>query len=304
MQQIRFHAMGCRMMAAIDSELPDHQARLNEVPGWFDDWEQHLSRFRPDSELCQVNRRGGQGHISEVMSQVVREALAAQRQTDGLVNPLLLNALGSAGYDRNFTDLPQEITTHPMDVFPKPQNGKIELDDEGQTLALPTGSRLDLGGIAKGWAADRAAHSLGMLAPSLVDAGGDVAVSAPQMDGSPWPIGVIDPTDPNEMLDLVMLWEGGVATSGRDYRRWRKDGHWQHHIIDPRTGQPAVTDVLSATVIAPSTSMAEAAAKSVVILGSSEGKSWLDARPELSGLIVLEDGSLIPSRSWPDHIWR
>jgi thiamine biosynthesis lipoprotein len=302
MQQIAFHAMGCQMMAAIDSTLPGYQARLNQVPSWFENWEQHLSRFRPDSELSQVNHSGGSQSVSTVLAQVVREALVAQRLSDGLVNPLLLNALEIAGYDRNFADLTEGISTQ-SDLPLKMQNWNLELDFDNRMLNLPSGARLDLGGIAKGWAADRAARRLGKLAPALVDAGGDVAASAPRSDGSPWPIGVANPLDPDEQLDLVMLWEGGVATSGRDYRRWRKDGSWQHHIIDPRTGQPALTDVLSATVVAPSTRMAESAAKSVVILGSLEGLAWLDERPALAGLLVLDDGSIIPGRHWADHIW-
>jgi thiamine biosynthesis lipoprotein len=220
-----------------------------------------------------------------------------------LVSPLMLNALEAAGYDRNFADLPVEISA-PVDPPIWNTNWNLQLDFDNHTLILPPGARLDLGGIAKGWAADRAAQRLGKLAPALVDAGGDIAASAPQADGSPWPVGVADPLDPEAQLDLVMLWRGGVATSGRDYRRWRKDGRWQHHIIDPRTGLPAQTDVLSVTVVAPSACMAETAAKTALILGSLDGLRWLDDRPELAGLIVLDDGSTIPSRKWLDNVWR
>jgi thiamine biosynthesis lipoprotein len=339
MQKISFHAMGCQMMAALDSALPEYQTHLNQVPDWFENWEQHLSRFRTDSELSQINRSGGRQSISKVFAEVVRAALVAQEQSDGLVNPLMLNALETAGYDRNFSDLggkvrsrqlqPEDETreavsqmdfsleaalssgwapspmpsTAPDNLLPDIQNRNLVLDFDNLELMLPPGARLDLGGIAKGWAADQAAYHLGKLAPALVDAGGDVAASAPQADGSPWPIGVANPLDSGEQLDLVLLWEGGVATSGRDYRRWRKNDHWQHHIIDPRTGRPAQTDVLSATVVAPSARMAEAAAKSVLILGSLEGLHWLDERPEMAGLIVLDDGEPIPSRRWMNHVW-
>ena len=306
MQQITFRSMGCQMMAAIDSPLPGDQARLSEVPGWFETWEQHLSRFLSDSELSRLNHSGGSQLISTVLAQVIRDALLAQHQSKGLVNPLLLNALQAAGYDRNFADLPEGITTQ-GDPPQMSENLNLKLDFDNRKLTLPPGARLDLGGIAKGWAADRAVRRLGKLAPALVDAGGDVAASGPQADGSPWPVGVANPLnsfDPDDQLDLVMLWRGGVATSGRDYRRWRKDGHWQHHIIDPRTSRPARTDVLSTTVVAPSARMAETAAKSVVILGSMDGLHWLDERPELAGLIVLEDGETLPSSGWVDHIWR
>jgi thiamine biosynthesis lipoprotein len=303
MQQIAFHAMGCQMMAAIDSQNTRHHSRLDEVPDWFETWEQHLSRFRPDSELSQLNRYDGIRSISTLLAEVVRDALIAHRQSDGLVNPLLLNALEAAGYDRNFTDL-TEISIPTVVESQPPTIPERLLDFDRRRINLPPDSRLDLGGIAKGWAADRAAQRLGKLAPALVDAGGDVAVSAPQADGSPWPVGVTDPLHPAEQLDVVLLWRGGVATSGRDYRRWRKNGVLQHHIIDPRTGNPAQTDVLSATVVAPSARQAETAAKAVLILGSLDGLTWLDDRPKLAGLVVLEDGSIISSHRWFDHIWR
>jgi thiamine biosynthesis lipoprotein len=95
-----------------------------------------------------------------------------------------------------------------------------------------------------------------------------------------------------------------VATSGRDYRRWRRNGVWQHHIIDPRTNRPAKTDVLCATVIAPSACQAEMAAKTLLIMGSLEGLRWLEARPTFAGLVVLEDGTTLHSRRWLEHIWR
>jgi thiamine biosynthesis lipoprotein len=303
MQKISFHAMGCQMLAVIDSPLPAAQAQLDQVPDWFETWEQHLSRFRPDSELSQINLGSGEQLISTVLARVIRAGLLAERQSNGLVSPLMLNALEAAGYDRNFADLPVEISA-PVDPPIWNTNWNLQLDFDNHTLILPPGARLDLGGIAKGWAADRAAQRLGKLAPALVDASGDIAASAPQADGSPWPVGVADPLDPEAQLDLVMLWRGGVATSGRDYRRWRKDGRWQHHIIDPRTGLPAQTDVLSVTVVAPSACMAETAAKTALILGSLDGLRWLDDRPELAGLIVLDDGSTIPSRKWLDNVWR
>jgi thiamine biosynthesis lipoprotein len=303
MQKISFHAMGCQMLAVIDSPLPAAQAQLDQVPDWFETWEQHLSRFRPDSELSQINLGSGEQLISTVLARVIRAGLLAERQSNGLVSPLMLNALEAAGYDRNFADLPVEISA-PVDPPIWNTNWNLQLDFDNHTLILPPGARLDLGGIAKGWAADRAAQRLGKLAPALVDAGGDIAASAPQADGSPWPVGVADPLDPEAQLDLVMLWRGGVATSGRDYRRWRKDGRWQHHIIDPRTGFPAQTDVLSVTAVAPSARMAETAAKTALILGSLDGLRWLDERPELAGLIVLDDGSTIPSRKWLDNVWR
>jgi thiamine biosynthesis lipoprotein len=95
-----------------------------------------------------------------------------------------------------------------------------------------------------------------------------------------------------------------VATSGRDYHRWIRQGASQHHIIDPRTGLPASTDVLTATVIAPGMVEAESAAKVALILGSNAALDWLEAHPPLAGLLVLEDGSVRRSRRLTRFIWR
>lgn len=303
MQTISFRAMGCQMLAAIDSQRPSHLAQLEKVPSWFETWEQRLSRFRPDSELNKVNRGDGTQKISSLLAEVLQVEQRAHRQSGGLITPLILDALEDAGYDRNFTDLDEDRVA--VVDYPRPiKHQQLKLDFHRRLLNRPVNSHMDVGGIAKGWAADRAARRLGKLAPVLIDAGGDVTVSGPRTDGSPWPVGVADPFHPDQLLDTVLLSRGGVATSGRDYRRWRRNGSWQHHIIDPRTNTPAQTDVLSATVVAPSAWMAEMAAKTVLIKGSLDGLKWLEARPNFAGMVVLDDGTSLHSRRWLDHIWR
>jgi thiamine biosynthesis lipoprotein len=122
-------------------------------------------------------------------------------------------------------------------------------------------------------------------------------------DGSPWPLGVTDPVTGGE-LDRMALSGGGIATSGRDYRRWLQHGTPRHHIIDPRTSRSAETDVLSVTVVAPSAKVAEVAAKAALILGSRGGLDWIEARPPLAALVVLESGRAIRSTRWREHTWR
>jgi thiamine biosynthesis lipoprotein len=292
MQQLPFRAMGCQMLAVVDTPGQPALERLNAAPGWFAEWEQHLSRFRPDSELARLNGAGRPMRVSAVLWQVLQAALEAARQSDGLVRPTLLGALEAAGYDRSFEAL-APVAARPA---PAPADWRaIGLNQRARTVALPAGARIDLGGIAKGWAADQAARRLAAAGPALVDAGGDVAVSGPMADGAPWPIAVENPLAPGSPLGLLQLARGGVATSGRDYRRWQQDGRWQHHIIDPRTGRPAETDVLAATVVAPDCVTAEAAAKVALIAGGAAGLAWIEARPKLAGLLVLEDGRVLRS---------
>ncbi len=303
MQRLDFRAMGCLMLALIDSATEDATEALSLVPTWFEEWEQALSRFRDNSELNALNRADGKPfRASETLWQVLQASLQAAQASDGLVVPTLLDAVQAAGYDRSFDSLAKSMQ-QPAHNAPIADWHSIELDEKNRTIRLPRGMHLDFGGIAKGWAADLAKARLASIAPALVDAGGDIAISA-RANNEEWPIGIADPFQPESDLELLMVERGGVATSGRDYRRWQRNGKWQHHIINPRTGEPADTDVLSATIVAPTTQQAEVAAKAALILGSRAGLELIQARENLAGLLVLEDGTIVRSSAIEKFIWR
>lgn len=310
MRWLEFRAMGCQMMAIVDNETEDAQAVLNRVPDWFEAWEQALSRFRPDSELSRLNARAGQRPIpvSETLWQVLRAALQAAEMSNGLVTPTILPALQHAGYTDSFEHLPRQQAaagTLPADAVAAAQAWRdIALNPAERTVGLPAGVQLDLGGVAKGWAAEVAARRLDRYGPALVDAGGDIAVSAPRRDGSPWIIEVASPFNEAETLAHIALLEGVVVTSGRDYRQWMQGGRLRHHIIDPRTGEPADTDLISVTVIARRAVRAEAAAKMMLILGFEEGLNWLSRQRDIAALLVREDGEMRFNEVWPFFVWQ
>lgn len=308
MKQISFRAMGCQMLATVDHDDPTSAAALAATPGWFAVWEGALSRFCDDSELARLNRRAGAGWttVSPELWAVLAAALHAARTTGGLATPMILGALEHAGYDRDFMALAGGAVSPARGDCPAqiPDWRQIGMDARRRAVALPHGARLDFGGIAKGWAADSAARRLAIHGPALIDAGGDIAVSGPRADGTPWPIGVVDPRQSDAALDLLLLASGGVATSGRDYRRWRQGAIEQHHIIDPRTGAPAATDLLSVTVVAPTARQAEAAAKAVFILGSAAAVTWLLSRPSLAGLLVTGAGDVVRTPNLERYRWR
>lgn len=289
MHRLEFHAMGSHMLAVADVDPPP--LLLHDVPLWFEDWEQALSRFRSDSELCQLNINDGHMvPVSQTLWDVFQAALEADRLTGGLVNSLVFDALLHAGYDQPFDSIlssPHFVLDE--EVSPPPSLSEIKVDAASRSICLPRGAHLDFGGVAKGWAAHQAMERLRAAGPALVNAGGDVAVSGLMANGERWSIDIVDPFRPGEYVGMLYVGKGGVATSGRDYRRWTRGGIPQHHIIDPRTGLPAQTDVLTATVIASTVMEAEALAKLVVISGSQAGLDRLNSDPSLSGLLILEN---------------
>jgi thiamine biosynthesis lipoprotein len=294
MKRNEFHAMGSRMLAALDNHSRAAGRALEQVPAWFEEWEQCLSRFRPDSELSRLNRLAGSPvGISQTLWDVFQCALEAEADSSGLVTPVVLDALVKAGYDRSFELVLAD--DHPFHT-PDRLDPVPVWDESGRIIYLPENTRLDLGGVAKGWSAHQAMLRLSPYGPALVDAGGDIAISAPRANGDPWVIGVNDPFRPGTNLHNLYVNSGGVATSGTDYHRWQQGTRWNHHIIDPRSGLPAETDVLTATVLAPTVMQAETAAKTALILGSQAGLDRLEADPTLAGLLVLTSGEHVYSR--------
>lgn len=302
LHRLAFHAMGSDMLAAVDHE--SSPSRLANVPEWFEEWEQILSRFRYDSELTRLNQVHEQPvQVSQTLWDVVRAAQKAEQMTNGLVTPTLLDAIVEAGYDRPFEALPHLATLapEPIKTTPRPLTA-IAVNATARTITLPFGMGLDFGGIAKGWAAHQAMQRLETEGPTLIDAGGDIAISGPRTDGSPWQIGVANPFEHGKEIETLFVERGGVATSGKDRRRWTRNGILQHHIIDPLTGQPAETDLLTVTVVGPEVMQAEAAAKAAFILGSRAGLEWIEVHPGFAALFILEDGQMLYSQKIEDYL--
>ncbi|HEX5028443.1 MAG TPA: FAD:protein FMN transferase [Gaiellaceae bacterium] len=250
-----FRAMGTEMELLLDA---DSNAPLAGAEEELRRLESLLSRFLPGSELSRLNAAGSLDVGPELL-ELAELALAARERTDGRFDPTVHDALVAAGYDRPFDLL--DPASRPVDTPRARCAGAVAVDRHAGRIALEPGYRLDLGGIAKGWAADRVVAFLSESGPALVNAGGDVSAA-----GAAWPVGVETPAG---TLTLE-LEAGGIATSGRDRRVWQRDGEERHHVIDPVTGEPATSDVLTVTVAATSAAEAEVLATSLFLAGSLE----------------------------------
>lgn len=297
--RLQFRAMGTEMLVCVDNGSGQPPVELDDVPVWFEEWEQTLSRFRIDSELTRLNRTGHQPvPVSDVFWQVFQSAVIAEKATDGLVTPTVADAVIESGYDRDFKLLVGQIID-PSEREPSAVRtlDSIIWDESTHSICLPEGLQLDFGGIAKGWAADQVVQRLKHLGSALMNCGGDISMSGPLLDGNPWEVGLYKPFDRSGDYIGRMYFDKkcGVATSATDRRRWMQGNILRHHIIDPGTGISAESDVVSATVVALNAVEAETAAKSVLIRGSLEGLAWLESNPHLACLVILEDGQVLYS---------
>jgi thiamine biosynthesis lipoprotein len=232
------------------------------------------------------------------MFEVVELAVKYSTLTGGLFNPTIIGALEAAGYDRTFDAIEAQLDS------PRPPTSQIQavstikLDAAQRTITLPMDVRIDLGGIVKGWAVQQATQQLAQSGPCLVDAGGDMRTIGLVPGTAHWSIDVVDPFDRERDVMTLRLRDQSVATSGIDRRKWQgRDGVWRHHLIDPRTGRSSTSDVLTSTVIAPTTVEAEVYAKTVFLLGSEAGLQFVADHPTLAACVVLTNGEAIMSES-------
>jgi FAD:protein FMN transferase len=271
-----FKAMGTTVETFLESESPNGRAALLAVEAEFERLEAMLSRFRPESDLSRLNREGRIDGAPELAG-LVGLSLKAREETNGRFDPTVHDALVAAGYDRSFADI---APVAPTDAVAQDQvhgaAGAIRV--EGDAVELAPRVRLDLGGIGKGYAVDRGIEVLSAAGPCLVNAGGDLAVAGLPKAGT-WAVSVDTPAGP---LTLGLS-SGGLATSGRDRRRWIRGGEERHHLIDPVSGRPARSRWLRVTVVAPTAVAAEVAAKDV-FLGAEPGAH--------DAVLVALDGSV------------
>jgi thiamine biosynthesis lipoprotein len=257
------------------------------------------SRFRDDSELTRINAAGGDVvEVSELFAATLDAALTAAARTDGAVDPTLGRHIHALGYS---TDFALVSTFRPAPMQPLAKAGRwreIRLDLAARRVCVPDGLHLDLGAIAKARAADLAAERASTMTGSavLVSLGGDVAVSGPPPREDGWVVRVTEA--PGNPGPLVVVADGGVATSTTTVRRWAQGNRSYHHVLDPATGHPVDGRWRTATVAAASCVEANAASTAALVL-ADRAVDWLEAQ-QLPARLVAVDGSVACLAGWPE----
>ena len=266
MSRTVFRSMGCDVVA---------EGATESALATFELYDAVFSRFRPGSELNRLNAAGG-GLMSTLFAEALDVALWAARETGGLVDPTVGAAVLAAGYDRDFADGLDD----PAPCGAAAPADHTRLHVVGRALVLPAGVRLDLNGVVKALAVDRAAEFLD--GHGFVSAGGDLRTCDP-----------VDVALPGG--DVVRV-TGGLATSGTSRRHWLRAGRRQHHLVDPRTGLPSSSRWSAVSVCASTCIGADVAAKAAFLL-DEDGPDWLDGRG-LPGRFVDEDGLVVCNERW------
>lgn len=278
------------------SAATDDEAILDEAVAWCDRYELLFSRVDPASELFRLNHAQGRPtDVNPELAAFVETALSYCRRAEGLFDV----TMGSVTQLWDFKHQGIPAADDVAAALEHVDYRGVAVDGATVTLRDPLAC-VDLGGIAKGYIAD------GILAllrergveHALVNLGGNVAVMGGKPDGTPWRVGIRKPLPSNALplLDsfaTVAVRDGSVVTSGVYERAFERDGTLYHHILDPRTGFPAQTDLLSATLVARTSLDADGFTTALIIMGADRALAFVEADPALEAVLVTTDGDVL-----------
>jgi FAD:protein FMN transferase len=265
-----------------------------QVESWFHFSENVFSRFKPESELSQLNRTNGRLFLpSTILFDLLATANLFYKETDGLFNPFLEKIICDLGYDKSFEKLNHPSIKVHSSIRNISENPLI-IDNSMKSITLINGS-VDLGGIAKGWTAQQISNQLkhkGILSGAIA-AGGDIVLWGAMEKG--WDITIAQPRQlEQDLFSLNIVRAAGVATSSTFKRSWHTvDGHVLHHIVDPRTLNSSKSDLIQVTILAPDLTTAEVYAKCLLILGWEAGLKWLESKSRHLGAIGVKSDNTI-----------
>ncbi len=257
-----------------------------------------LASFHKETELTEINKNAGISpvRVKPELVSLIERALEISKLTDGAFDP----TIGAVARLWNFSEseAPRLPSQDEIDqALKKVGWQKVEIFPEKNEVFLPEkGMALDLGGIAKCYAVNRAEQIIKSkgIKSALINAGGDIAAFGGKEPGVPWKVGIQDPRDNSGIAAVVEIESGLVFTSGDYERFFEKDGKRYHHILDPKTGYPA-SGAESVTIVAPDGTQCEGLPAAIFVLGPKEGMRLISKFKDVSCLIIDPDGKLIVS---------
>ncbi len=261
--------------------------------------ERILSANAEGSNVSAINRQAG---IAPVKAEpdtlaVLTAALAFSERTDGAFDPAIgpVVRLWNIGTDEASVPAPADIQTALTLVSWK----DIAVDAQKGTVFLARkGMRIDLGAIAKGYAADEVARIVARrgIKRAMIDLGGNIYAVGEKAPGTPWVIGIRDPkTSHGLAVASLRAKNSSIVTSGIFERYFEKDGVHYHHIIDPQTGYPKTNELLSVTIVAQSSMNADALSTSAFLLGIAKGLELVSTVPGAEAIFIDRTGRITTS---------
>lgn len=283
----QFKAMGCPCEIRITADQPERLLSLclDEVKRFEDKY----SRYLPESAVSHINRAAGERAISidEETSKILDYADVCFKISAGRFD--ITSGVLRTIWHNERTSLPSDAEI--AAVLSKIGWNHVERQADSVFLPFP-GMEIDLGGVVKEYVADALVGLLKREGAfcALINLGGDISVTGPQPDGSPWQIGIADPADSSRPIATISLPEGAITTSGGYERFIEIDGERYSHLLDPTTGWP-VASLSGVSVVAKQAVVAGSISTIALLNDEPDGQRWLEAS-EAPYLAIASDGSV------------
>lgn len=278
----------------------DAQEALTAAVREINRLERELSRTIATSDVYKINADGAAA-VSDETAALLQSAIACSEKTGGLFDVTIAPLVTLWGITTDSPRVPAQSEIASL----LPLVGSEHIHIDGNSVALDSGCSVDLGGIAKGYASDRVAEILRQhgVTGAAVSLGGNVYVCGQKPDGSVWNVAVQDPKDTSAYAMTLALTDTFAVTSG-GYQRYftAEDGTVYQHILDPRTGRPAETDLLSVTVIAQNGTMADAYSTALYVMGEEAACDFWRQSGGFDLVLITADGRVLYTPDLADHI--
>lgn len=275
-------AYGENAKAAADAAIEEIE-RLDEL----------LSTGNEDGEVGQINKTGG-GYLSDDTAYLLARATELCKETDGAFDITIYPIMEAWGFTTQNYQVPSEDTL--KSLLALTDGMQVEIDEESKAISFGIdGMKIDFGGIAKGYTSSRIIEiweEYG-ISSGMINLGGNVQLLGRKTDGSEWKIGIQRPDSVDDYLGILSVHDKAVITSGGYERYFEQDGVSYHHIIDPATGYPANSGLVSVTIVSEDGTLADGLSTSLFVMGKEKAiEFWKSHSEEFDAILMTEDDVL------------
>ena len=287
------------MDTAMDFTVYGDAALLDEAETLIGSLEEQVSVTDEHSDIYAIDHTGS-GSLSGNAAELMEQALELCRRTGGALDISVYPIVRAWGFTTGSYQIPDEETI--QSLLPLVDYTQIQYDAATGVVTLPEGMEIDLGSVAKGYAGQLAAQMLrnSGVESALLNLGGNVQTVGAKPDGSPWQIGIKDPQGEDAMM-VLSVEDQAVVTSGGYERYFEQDGQTYWHIMDPSTGHPADSGLISVTIVGDEGVVCDGLSTALFVMGLEKAADLWAQSGDFEAVFVTASGEVYITEGLRDH---